>query len=109
MPLTRGMEKEYQEKIATLTAEKEELTEQMQHIATEGKRTVPELYTNSWQNCSFKLRKLKRSGDKKARLLSRSDNCAMRIKSSRGECMRRKSLSVCKKNKLPSCMTVCKI
>lgn len=44
MPLTRGMEKEYQEKIATLTAEKEELTEQIQHIATESKRTVAELY-----------------------------------------------------------------
>ena len=43
MPLTRGMEKEYQEKIATLTAEKEELTEQMQHIATESERTVAEL------------------------------------------------------------------
>ena len=43
MPLTRGMEKEYQEKIATLTAEKEKLTEQMQHIATESERTVAEL------------------------------------------------------------------
>ena len=44
MPLTRGMEKEYQEKIATLTAEKEELTERMQHIATESERTVAELH-----------------------------------------------------------------
>ena len=44
MLLTCGMEKEYQEKIATLTAEKEELTEQMQHIATEHERTVAELH-----------------------------------------------------------------
>ena len=43
MPLTRGMEKEYQEKIATLTAEIEKLTERMQHIATDSERTVAEL------------------------------------------------------------------
>ena len=36
-------DKEYQEKNATLTAEKEELTEQMQHIATETEQTVAEL------------------------------------------------------------------
>ena len=43
MPLTRGMEEEYQEKIATLVAEKQELAEEKQHIAVECERTVAEL------------------------------------------------------------------